>query len=616
MHFKINTRKQIYSISNNKDNNINKDIEWTNMISATKIRNYLLNDPLLDWLSFYKIRNINDNPIKINNRNNNNNFIKLKSESSFTQFIMSQGIDFENEIFKILKNKYNIIQVAESYQAKNVNKYLQTIEYMKQGVELIYQGVLHDYDNNIFGCPDLLVRSDRINEIFKTNLSRDEILNKSTKLNTPFHYYVIDIKHSTLYLSSNGHNLLNCNSIPAYKGQLYIYNKILSNIQGYDSNKSFILGKKWMFTKNNITYTGNDFMEKLGIVNFKTYDNKYEEKVNNALEWIKIMRRDGHTWKLLPKPSRHELYPNMKNEKDGEWRKIKNELNNKISDITSIWMCGFNKRNIALKKNILTWKDKRCNSKNLKFKKSKTSITLDHILNINRQNKDTIRVNSLSNKDDWRYFGDDIMEFYLDYETINSNMGQCEINNDNINYNNNNIIFLIGLGYYKDNKWNFKKFLCKKNSKLEEENMIKHFWSSVNSLLVKYNKSEPIFIHWTKAEPISYKKLLSRHNNQFPQKKFYDLFDLFKNNNIVVKGALNFSLKSIAKAMYKNNLIRSTWEEGKCSNGLNAMLMAYKLYQNNISIIGNEPVMTEIINYNETDCKVLWDIFTYLRNNY
>ena len=81
---------------------------------------------------------------------------------------------------------------------------------MENGIEIIYQGVLHDYKNNIYGCPDLLVRSDRMKDLFRnTEFDDDNLKKESTKLNLPFHYVVIDIKHSTLYMASNNINLLN-----------------------------------------------------------------------------------------------------------------------------------------------------------------------------------------------------------------------------------------------------------------------------------------------------------------------------------------------------------------------------------------------------------------------
>nr|QFG74694.1 MAG: hypothetical protein [Megaviridae environmental sample] len=597
--------------------NIPKNIDWSEMVAATKVRNHLLDDPLLDWLEFHKIRNIKDTPVKFVTSNfNTRKIMKVKSESNFTNFIMKQGIEFEKFVINILRKKYQIIQIAESYQGKDCNKFLETVDHMIKGTEIIYQGVIHDYENKLFGCPDLMIRSDRFNEIFNMNLDKDVYSKSSRKLNTPFHYIIVDIKHSTLYLSSNGKNLLNCNSMPAYKGQIYIYNKILESIQGFSNNIGYVLGKKWNYTKNKKTFSGNNFMTKLGEINFVDYDSHYKDKVVESIDWVRTMRSEGQNWKLLPKPSVKELYPNMKNEKDGGWRKIKHELNTRLNDITSVWMCGIKRRKIGFSKNIKSWKDHNCTSKNLKFKKSKTSITLDKILNINRQNKDLIRVNNLTTFDDWRYFGDDKMEFFLDYETINSNMGYCSITNNDIKYHDNDIIFLIGVGYSINGKWDFKYFLCNDYSISAESSMISNFWKFINEMLDQNKKSEPIFVHWTKAEPSSYKKLLERHNNKFPNKDYYDLYELFKNNNIVVKGALNFSLKTIAKAMYNNNQISSSWDNSKCSNGLDAMLQAWELYNSFGTISGREPIMKDIIKYNEIDCKVLWEIMSYLRNNY
>ena len=70
-----------------------------------------------------------------------------------------------------------------------------------------------------------------------------------------------------------------------------------------------------------------------------------------------------------------------------------------------------------------------------------------------------------------------------------------------------------------------------------------------------------------------------------------------------------FSIMKAAKALKNNNLIKSTWDENSaCSNGLNAMILADNLYNSSTTDIINDPVMKEIIYYNEIDCKVLWEI--------
>ena len=48
-----------------------------------------------------------------------------------------------------------------------------------------------------------------------------------------------------------------------------------------------------------------------------------------------------------------------------------------------------------------------------------------------------------------------------------------------------------------------------------------------------------------------------------------------------------------------------------CSNGLNAMYYALEYYKGQ-----NIGIMKSIINYNEIDCKVMYEILKYLRKSY
>jgi len=127
------------------------------------------------------------------------------------------------------------------------------------------------------------------------------------------------------------------------------------------------------------------------------------------------------------------------------------------------------------------------------------------------------------------------------------------------------------------------------------------------------NKTEAVFIHWTDAEPSFYNRAQKEFN--LPNKTFLDLYKVFIKEPISIKGALNYSLKTIANAMYKLKLINTFWDSNsKCSNGLDALVQANKIYCENHNIEINK--MSDISNYNEIDCKVLCEILGYLRINH
>lgn len=599
------------------------DIDWTQMVSASRVRNYLLNDTLIDWLSEYNVTSINQN-ISTNLPNSSSLLDRFENNmvDEFTKHIMEQGNLFEKEVMKLLSSKHKVVQASESFQAREKRNFDYTVELMKEGVPIIYQAVLHNYENKTYGCPDLLVRSDYINKIFNQDIIEDSRTKcKNLILGVDYYYVVVEIKHSTLHFNVDFKTLRNRDSIPAYKGQLYIYNEALSKIQGYNLNKAFIIGKMWSWRER----TGTNFLEKLGVVDFNDFDSNYVDQTQDAIKWVLRVRNEGNRWKLTPIPSIPELYPNMNNEKDGQWKSLKKELANKINEITCLWMCGIKNRLIAHGNNITSYKDEDCNSEALGFKKGNIYDTLNKIIDINRNEERIISPSKVKKRlicdKAWRSINEDSLEFYLDYETMNSNIGHVIIEDNNIGYEENQFIFQIGVGYIKNNKWTYKSFLAQTNNLLGELTMINNFWTYIDKVKKDENMEKEHFVHWYGAEPISYKKLQKRVETigvKLREKNFLDLYKLFREEPITINGSLNFSLKSVAKAMNKNNLIKTDWNSNNpCSNGLNAMLLAHKVYsEGKGSVSEKNVIMNNIIHYNEVDCKVLWEILTYVRNNH
>ena len=96
------------------------------------------------------------------------------------------------------------------------------------------------------------------------------------------------------------------------------------------------------------------------------------------------------------------------------------------------------------------------------------------------------------------------------------------------------------------------------------------------------------------------------------------LNSVFKVEPVLVKDSFNFGLKSIAKAMYKNQMIDTVWKDGPV-DGLGAMVGAWwcnNKIKNSSEALSDIELMQQIASYNEVDCKVMMEIVTYLRKHH
>jgi hypothetical protein len=588
------------------------------LFSATNTKNWFYKDTILDF--FKKTRH---------NRIVKQQITKVQPlPENFKSTIIQNGITFETETIKHLKKKLgakNFRTICIDYRLATSNgMYQETMNAMKEGVPIIYQGVLHNYSNGTYGIPDLLVRSDWLNRVVKNDsLSVSEIKLVAPILGKPWHYRVVDVKCSTLPFAANGTNLLNSGSIPAYKGQLCIYNDALAEMQGYDSGKSYILGKRWSHDKRvdgkRINTVCNDCFDRYGEINYHGYDKKYKKDTEDALEWLHDLEDNGEKWQLYP-PTNSNLYPNMKNTYDYPYHSEKKELAEQIGEITQIWYCGVKNRKLAHAKGITSWRDPRCNSEVLGLT-GRIGETVDKILEVNRESEELIYIDPSFVQTGLHKKKFNI-EFYVDFETISNVVDEPSIP-INTDYN---IIYMIGVGYEDPDtkEWVYRDFTVESCSSQEERRImqewIEYMYEVAGEPLGMYPLQAPVY-HWSHIEMTMFNEKIKEHPELQGYKigNWVDLCKTFTNCPIIPKGALGFGLKEVARAMYQNKLIESLWNaENPCSNGLESMVI-FKHIRDKAETEGKDirqvPLMKDIIDYNELDCKVMWEILAFLRRD-
>jgi len=155
--------------------------------------------------------------------------------------------------------------------------------------------------------------------------------------------------------------------------------------------------------------------------------------------------------------------------------------------------------------------------------------------------------------------------------------------------------------------------------KEEEEKIYLRFIEYISRLSNKYNVSIsdiPLY-HWSNAEKTFYKTAMKKYKlpdvNTF---NWIDIYQIFKREPITLKNAWAFGLKNIAKVLYEQGEIKTTWSIEDASDGQDAMIRVIKC--NEKALNKNIPLkrfeeMHQIITYNYVDCQVLYEILECLK---
>ena len=615
--------------------------DWQQWVSAGKTRNWMLDDPLIDWLQLYgKSR---DYLLK-------QELAGYDKDLDFLEFIFDKGREFEAGILRLFQAQYEVTTVAQDYQEIiSLGKAEETFELMTQGMPIIYQAVLWDAHNMTYGSPDFLVRSDVLSELFPESISEQDAAVSAPGLKSNgWHYLVVDTKFTTLHLNASGTELANEGSAPAYKAQVYIYNRMLGRLQDFEPPKSYLLGRGSQRTQSKVIYRSSNAMELLGPVpQDGTVANGVliANAVEDALRWIRKVRTEGKDWQLLPKPSVPELYPNMNNTDDADmileitpaelepgfgeeesvawWVGAKKWAAGELKELTQLWQVGVRRRKEAHVVGIYRWDDPRITPPAVGVTGPKTRPTLEQLLAVNTDGGPSVRPLQIEKtREEWHPTPG--VEFYVDFEF-------CSDLNDDFSKlpekGGQPIIFMIGCGHMDNGQWQFKSLVTENLSAGEEIRIIQEWVDHMRLVRDKLDPQNgmPRIFHWSPAEPTvldnAYNSAKARHQEQadWPELGWYDfLTKVMREEPVVVRGALGFGLKAVANAFHSHGLIETDWANSPI-DGLGAMVGAWRCddeAKEQGVPMSRLPMMNEVAHYNEVDCKVMMEIVCYLRTNH
>lgn len=612
--------------------------DWDQWVSAGRTRNWLMKDPLIDWLQLYgKSRGYTpkqDTP-------------EYDKRLDFVQFIFQKGNDFEEGILKLLKERYEVVTVANCYkEIRWISKAKETFEVMRQGAPIIYQAVLRDAQNRTYGSPDFLIRSDVLRELFPNSIYERETYSPAPNLQSGgWHYIVVDTKFTTIHLNASGLEVANEGSAPAYKAQMYIYNRALGRLQGYLPDKSYLLGRGWQQETGGHIYRNPNALDRLGPIPQRgTIANRVpiEDAVEQAVAWVRRVRNEGKDWQLFPTPSVPELYPNMSNVDDGDmmmpgypdagdeqaespeqWVGVKRQLASDLKELTSLWYVGPDKRDAAHQKGVYRWDNPRLTPADVGIKGAKTAPTLARLLEVNTDGKQPpVRPARIMNtRSSWHTPAR--LEFYVDFEFCSDlNDDFCKLPEKG----GQPLIFMIGCGHMENGEWRFKSLVVDDLTEDEELRIIREWAAHMSAVGDRLDPGcKPRVFHWSPAEVIAletaYNSARIRHGSRadWPSGlEWHDFLKSMREEPIVTRGALNFGLKTVAKAMRSLDLIQTDWGDSQV-DGLGAMVGAWRCQEEAQSkgvSMATLPLMQEIADYNEIDCKAMMDIIRYLRERH
>lgn len=591
------------------------DAEWADWVAAGRTRNWILGDPLLDWLREYGAAA---------------GFTRDEARegydprTDFRKFVLEKGIAFEAGVLRLLEQRTEVVRIAAGVaDARSIEKAIETLDALRSGTPVVAQAVLRNPASRTYGVADLLIRSDVLATWFPELLSWEEATVGAPGIGQAnFHYRPIDIKFHSFDLTTDGHVGGSGDQL-AYASQVWVYAEALGRLQGYTPPSSYLLGRTWQHGDER----GVGCLDRLARVDHDRWlANRESSLADVAAEgaaWIRWLREKGSSWEVLPAPTVPELYPHARNNEDAPWHGAKREIARALGELTLLPAMNPERRAAAHAAGILRWTDSGVTAAALGVTSEAFATRLDAVLAVNRVLEPTVLPDRITRADPaWRALPK--VEFFVDFETV-SNLdddfsrlpalgGQAQI-------------VQVGCGHLDaGGAWSFAQWTVDTLNVGEEGRIVDAWLDHMTAICAAAGVplGDARIDHWSAAEPVNletaYNSARTRHPDaEWPTSlPWFDVLErVIRAEPVAVTGAFNFGLKAIAKGMHAAGLIATTWDDGP-TDGLGAMigtLAAAREAAASGTALSTHPLMVEIGHYNEVDCRVMLEVLEWLRTN-
>ncbi|GAC1455414.1 MAG: hypothetical protein NVSMB8_00640 [Candidatus Limnocylindrales bacterium] len=589
--------------------------EWEVWVAAGATRAWCRNDQLWDWLDRF---------------GGEKGFARDDQRATYDErfdlgrFLRTQGQRFEAAVLADLDQRYGVVRIGgEGRDPRSLTAARETWAAMQRGSKVIAQAVLRDPQARMYGLADLLVRSDILAEICADAFAADDdpAIAAPGLRGAAWHYRVIDVKFTTLDLLKDGS--LSTSGDLAVLAQVWAYGQALGRAQGYTPPFGYVLGRGWKQGQQR----GDRCWERLARVPHDAWVKAREitlaEAVAQAAAWVRLVRSEGRGWDALPEPTREELRPNLKADRDQPWHEAKREIAEELHDLTLLWQVSATHRERARRQGVTRWDDPRVSAELLGVTGDARGPVFDAILAANREPGPPLRPARIS-ADEGRWRERRPAEAYVDFETVN------DLNDDLSRFpdrGGESLIFQIGCGRFDDGVWSFAQFTARELTTTAEGDMIDAWLAHLDGLARAAGLDGPAAVrlfHWSAAETVfmdaQYRSARARHpERQWPLLDWYDLLtNVVRAEPVVVRGSRTFGLKSVARAMHSHGLVATGWGDG-LADGTGAMVGAWTadaVARRTAKAIAEVPLMAEVSRYNEIDCRVMAEVLDHLRREH
>jgi hypothetical protein len=591
------------------------DAEWADWVPAGRTRNWILGDPLLDWLRAYGSEH---GFVRDDER------LGYDPRTDFQRFVLEKGIAFEAGILRLLEKRAPIRVVAREYgDGRSLEKARETLEALREGVAVVAQAVLRNPGSRTFGVADLLVRSDVLATWFPELLSWEDATVGAPGLgHERFHYRAIDIKFHTFELAADGHVGGSADQL-AYAAQALIHADALARLQGYAPPAAYLLGRTWQRGDER----GAGCLDRLARVDVDRWlanrEMSLADLAGHAAAWIRRLRAKGHAWHVFPEPSVPELYPHARNAQDAPWHAAKREISERLGELTLLPAMNPERRAVAHAAGYRRWTDAGVSAAVLGVTTAGYAARLDAVLEANRQTPPALIPHRMTFADPvWRDLRP--VEFFVDFETV-SNLDDDFVRLPAVGGQPQ--IVQVGCGRLGgSSSWRFVQWTADALDSEEERRILDAWLAHMTDVCraAGVALANARIYHWSAAEPVNletaYNAARTRHPDaDWPvELPWFDVLQrVIRAEPVAVTGAFAFGLKAIAKAMHAAGFIPTTWGDGP-TDGLGAMIgiwaAAHEARERGEALSGHE-LMAEIGRYNEVDCKVMAEVLGWLRAN-